>query len=370
MTETFVADNRAYEEWLRTQCAVVESDLDYKHQRMGKSPFVFLRATFFRWAKVIEELCPDLKDAPSVLSVGDIHTENFGTWRDQEGRLVWGVNDFDEAAPAAYPFDILRLATSARLAPHTRLSDVDLSAAILNGYQKGLENPAPTFVYENGTWIMPYVQPSASGSLSFWRGLSELPEATVPAELSSALVQSLPLGTTDVSFRARTRRGGGGLGRPRYVAVGRWQGGTVVREAKAWVPSAWDWARGATTDLTSDYMKLATGPHRSRDPYLERPDGPRFILRRLAPDSRKINLDDGAGLALDTSLLSAMGADLASIHAGDPQARASIVRDLARRSNTWLTEGITKAVSAVQADFSEWVSSKATATDAPATQSH
>ena len=24
--------------------------------------------------------------------------ENFGTWRDADGRLVWGVNDFDEAA--------------------------------------------------------------------------------------------------------------------------------------------------------------------------------------------------------------------------------------------------------------------------------
>jgi len=32
-----------------------------------------------------------------VLAVGDLHVENFGTWRDAEGRLIWGVNDFDEA---------------------------------------------------------------------------------------------------------------------------------------------------------------------------------------------------------------------------------------------------------------------------------
>ena len=31
------------------------------------------------------------------LSVGDLHVENFGTWRDSEGRLIWGINDFDEA---------------------------------------------------------------------------------------------------------------------------------------------------------------------------------------------------------------------------------------------------------------------------------
>ena len=48
---SFVADNDAFELWLRTQCDVVEEHLDYKHKRMCDSPFMFLRATFFRWAK-------------------------------------------------------------------------------------------------------------------------------------------------------------------------------------------------------------------------------------------------------------------------------------------------------------------------------
>ncbi len=51
-----------------------------------------------------------------MLAVGDIHVENFGTWRDAEGRLVWGVNDFDDAARMPYAIDIVRLATSAVLA--------------------------------------------------------------------------------------------------------------------------------------------------------------------------------------------------------------------------------------------------------------
>ena len=59
---------------------------------------------------------PRIGDAPSVLAVGDIHIENFGTWRDEEGRLVWGVNDFDEAAEMPYVLDLVRLATSAALA--------------------------------------------------------------------------------------------------------------------------------------------------------------------------------------------------------------------------------------------------------------
>ncbi len=48
---SFVTDNKAYEAWLKTQCAVVRKDLAYKHERMRLDSFIFLRATFFRWAR-------------------------------------------------------------------------------------------------------------------------------------------------------------------------------------------------------------------------------------------------------------------------------------------------------------------------------
>src|SRR5579871_1748980 len=88
-----------YEARLRSvlKSDLVESDLQYKHRRMGKDPFLFLRATCWRWAETADSICPDLANAPRVLSVGDAHVENFGIWRDTDGRLVWGVNDFDEA---------------------------------------------------------------------------------------------------------------------------------------------------------------------------------------------------------------------------------------------------------------------------------
>jgi len=49
--------------------------------------------------------------------------KNFGTWRDGDGRLVWGVNDFDEAAVMPYPLDLVRLAASIRLAPGGSISN-------------------------------------------------------------------------------------------------------------------------------------------------------------------------------------------------------------------------------------------------------
>jgi len=59
---------------------------------------------------------PKLSRVHEVMAVRDLHLENFGAWRDVEGRLVWGVNDFDEAHPMAFANDLVRLAVSALLA--------------------------------------------------------------------------------------------------------------------------------------------------------------------------------------------------------------------------------------------------------------
>src|SRR6476620_11072548 len=70
-----------YERWLKKRIDVVEPDLLLKHEAMTFSLFAFLRATFYRWALLWSEVCPDLAGTPVVLAVGDLHVENFGTWR-------------------------------------------------------------------------------------------------------------------------------------------------------------------------------------------------------------------------------------------------------------------------------------------------
>jgi uncharacterized protein (DUF2252 family) len=87
---------KAHEAWLGERISLIEADLRLKHQRMAQSPFPFLRATFYRWVQLWPRVCPELATAPAVLGIGDLHVENFGTWRDGEGRLIWGVNDFEE----------------------------------------------------------------------------------------------------------------------------------------------------------------------------------------------------------------------------------------------------------------------------------
>src|SRR6476660_4017282 len=140
-----------YEDWLSRQVDVVEADLQLKHRQMASSLFAFLRATFYRWGPLLRETCPDLVETPRVLAVGDLHVENFGTWRDTEGRLVWGVNDFDEVARMPYAIDLVRLVTSAIFAKRENGLSIDDSAAataVLQGYSESLASGGKAFVLE------------------------------------------------------------------------------------------------------------------------------------------------------------------------------------------------------------------------------
>ena len=80
-----------YEGWLGLHIRIVEPDLRFKHEQMAAALFPFFRATFYRWLQVWPEECAELDRVPHILSVGDLHVENFGTWRDTDGRLVWGL---------------------------------------------------------------------------------------------------------------------------------------------------------------------------------------------------------------------------------------------------------------------------------------
>src|SRR6204780_1753599 len=134
-----VAATQKYETWLRARIPLIQQDLDRKHELMRAAPFPFLRATFYRWAQTFPKLCESAESSPEVLGVGDLHVENFGTWRDIEGRLIWGVNDFDEAHPMSYANDLVRLAVSAHLASsagHLPIKEKDICDSILDGYRE------------------------------------------------------------------------------------------------------------------------------------------------------------------------------------------------------------------------------------------
>ncbi|MEO8526293.1 MAG: DUF2252 family protein [Caldimonas sp.] len=341
----------AYERWLRKQCDVVESDLEAKHERMRKSAFRFLRATYFRWARTIEAVCPDLARAPRVACVGDIHIENFGTWRDADARLVWGVNDYDESAVMPYAYDLVRLVTSILLAPGHQITAARAATAVLGGYRSGLSNPVAALLDENAGWLRSFANPSEEESRSFWKDIDVLPEADPPAQVRKELRKSLPVGAADLRFASRTA-GGGSLGRPRFVAVANWNSGRVVREAKAFVPSAWGWAHDRASRRPW-FVDLADGSFRSPDPLMHIEGD--FMFRRIAPDARKIDFKGVHAQELSTRLLEAMGADLAAVHASDPRSTL-IAGDLTARKRGWLARAAEAGRHATQRDFEAYTS--------------
>src|SRR5579864_1626737 len=174
-----VKATQRFEEWLGHHITLVKPDLGLKHQRMAEAVFPFLRATFYRWMQIWPEVCPDLAKAPPVLAVGDLHVENFGTWRDIEGRLIWGINDFDEAAVLPYTIDLVRLATSAMLAiadGHLNLKPKDACSSILEGYIESLAGHGRPFVLEEEhVWLREIATGILRDPVHFWKKMDSLP---------------------------------------------------------------------------------------------------------------------------------------------------------------------------------------------------
>lgn len=346
---------RSYERWLRDRCAVVPSDLRVKHRLTAESPFVFLRGTFYRWMQLWPKVCEDLARTPRVLAVGDLHIENFGTWRDAEGRLVWGVNDVDEAYELPYTLDLVRLAASALLASRARHFAVSPSAAcdaILAGYVKAVEHGGRPFVLaERHQWLRTIAVHRLRDPRIFWSRLAGNPPArgAVP---HAALRTLLP--DRRLAYRTHRRIAGvGSLGRPRFVAIAIVGGSQIAREAKAAVPSACSWARGDKT--SSLYCEtILAGAIRVRDPFFGVAAG--WIVRRLAPDCTRIELTDLPREREEIKLLRAMGWETANVHLGTLDARVGA--DLRRQPRGWLQRSAAAMASAVVRDWREWRSSR------------
>jgi hypothetical protein len=350
---------RTYESWMRKELGreLVEKDLARKHEKMGESPFVFLRGTFWRWAETILEVCPDLAQAPTTLAVGDIHLENFGTWRDDDGRLVWGVNDFDEAAEMPFAIDLVRLATSALLARRERaMTASGICAALLEGYRQGLDAPKPIVLERDWAWLRQLVVVPDKARARFWDKTEKADYKPAPPRYVEALASAMP--ETKLKIRTAPRTAGtGSLGRPRWIGVADWRGAPVVREVKVILASAWPregQCTGAEQAMRND--AAARGKYRANDPWYRLKSN--LLVRRLSPNNRKLEAEGGDIDLLTPDMLRAMGLELANVHLGTGNRRGAIVRDLTRRDDDWLHGNAKRAAAAVARDYEEW---KATA---------
>ncbi len=346
-----------YERWLRRETAVVTSALADKHARMRDDLYAFLRGTFYRWAQCYAEAVPEAAVAPRLIAVGDLHADSFGTWRDSEGRLAWGVDDFDDSYPLPYTSDLVRLATSLKIARDTGLLHLKLRSAceaILDGYESTLGAGGKPMVFAESHEHLEklgieFIEPPRS----FWRKLEKRPAVRgVPVGARRALRALVPRPLERVRI-VRREAGLGSLGQPRFTLIAQHQGGAIAREVKALIPSACVYALGRRGRGQPYYARAMRHAVRSHDPF-HRVVG-RWILRRLSPDSNPIYLETLKAHD-ELRLVRAMGIEAANVHLGSRTRIRAVLADLNRRPSDWLHAAAKTMAKFVERDWKEYQS--------------
>ncbi|MBC8092963.1 MAG: DUF2252 domain-containing protein [Pseudonocardia sp.] len=122
-----------------------------KFRKMAADPFAFYRgsACLF-YADVADREDPWANEQTSRVWIqGDLHAENFGTYMDGDGSLIFDVNDFDEAYVGHFTWDVLRFAASMALMGWRKaISDDDISV-LVERFVRGYVDQVRSFVAQD-----------------------------------------------------------------------------------------------------------------------------------------------------------------------------------------------------------------------------
>lgn len=88
-----------------------------KFRKMAADPFAFYRGSACLFYSDVTRSADDWADdrTSRVWIHGDLHAQNFGTYMNSHGRLVFDVNDFDEAYIGHFSWDLRRFVASLAL---------------------------------------------------------------------------------------------------------------------------------------------------------------------------------------------------------------------------------------------------------------
>nr|WP_239523116.1 DUF2252 domain-containing protein [Geodermatophilus normandii] len=107
-----------------------------KFRKMAADPFAFYRGSaclFYADMAALDDPWCDERTS-RVWIQGDLHAENFGTYMDGAGRIVFDVNDFDEAYVGSVTWDLRRFAASFALLSWSKALGDDVIADLLGTY--------------------------------------------------------------------------------------------------------------------------------------------------------------------------------------------------------------------------------------------
>jgi len=123
--------------------------LSMKYAKMAQSPFIFLRGA----CHLFYDTLPDtslFRDAPPAWCCGDLHFENYGSYKGDNRLVYFDINDYDEAALAPCTWDLIRLLTSIQCGADalnaTHAEALAVSQSCLEAYCNALINGKPLWV--------------------------------------------------------------------------------------------------------------------------------------------------------------------------------------------------------------------------------
>lgn len=322
--------------------------LRLKYRNMRASPFVFLRGTchlFYR--RLPGDALFD--GAPPVWSCGDLHLQNFGSYKGDNRLVYFDLNDFDEALLAPASLDLVRFLCSVLVAaPDMGVGKKEaraLGGAFLDAYLASLAAGRAGWVErDTAEGLIRSLLAGLHGRLrpTFLDGRTELkgkhrrlrldngkalPVTGRQGERVRALIEERARQHANPDFFevldvARRIAGNGSLGVDRYVILVRGKGspdGNELLDLKEALPSAvlprvatpqpaW---RSEAERVVAIQRRMQAVPMAFLEPLRFRKRS--YMLRALQPSEDRVSLNaarSGAG-ALE-GVLSSMGAIVAS----------------------------------------------------------
>jgi hypothetical protein len=319
MTTDARALTAAYDAWLAEQIPVVPADVERKHEELAADRLRFLRGTYYLWLVRVAEQVPWVLDTVRLPIVGDLHVENFGTWRDVHDTPRWGVNDLDELARGPWLLDLLRVAVSAQVAPHVKVADDDVCDLLLSGYADARPAAGIELAGTAARHLRPLL-PEQPDPERFYGRLLKGEAASVPEAVATASAATAPAGW-EPTWHVHAA-GTGSLGHRRIVGVGKAADGTWhAREAKEMGPGTAVWAATRVGGMPQPEAGLfaRTTKQLGCSPDAIRVDG--WQVRDLAPDLARIELS-GLRRKDGDRLLGSMAAATVAVHGVDAAAQA------------------------------------------------
>lgn len=297
-----------------------------KYRAISAHPFAFLRGTCrLYYLRMQKDIAPE-PNTPGAWICGDLHTENFGSFKGDNGLVYFDMNDFDEAVLAPAGWEIQRLMASVHALFHERINDTatrnEAIRAALDGYRCALKCGKAFWMDRDAAKGMvatlfeglrqrkrrDYI---ASRTEQGRHGLrlrtdhgKALPLASEARQRVEQWLHEYAQTTSHASFYrpidvARRIAGTGSLGLDRYVILVEGKGGPdghYLLDLKACPPSALadltplhqpDWSNDAQRVAEVGAMMQAVTPRFLRPVMMEnRP----FLLKGLQPSSDKVDM--------------------------------------------------------------------------------